>query len=228
MPAGRQWLDVGCGTGALTRAILAVAEPARVIGVDPSQGFLRTARTGLADPRTALVAGDARALPFGSGRFDAVVSGLTLNFVPDPQTAATEIARVTTHLAAAYVWDYGEGMAMMRHFWDAAVALDPAAAALDEGRRSSISHPEALRELWETAGLRAVETRAVEITTAFTGFDDYWLPFLGGQGSAPAYVASLPEQHRDELRELLRSRVPVDPGGSITLSARAWAVRGEA
>jgi SAM-dependent methyltransferase len=221
VPAHQRWLDVGCGTGALTQTVLATAEPAQVVGVDPSRGFLKTAGPGA-------VAGDARALPFGAGRFDAVVSGLALNFVPDPPTAVTEMARVTRRLAAAYVWDYADGMAMMRHFLDAAVTLDPAAAALDEGRRFSLCQPDALRELWTAAGLSAVETRAVEITTEFADFDDHWQPFLGGQGSAPTYVASLTPVHRDELRELLRSRLPLDPGGPLTLSARAWAVRGEA
>nr|BFE72149.1 hypothetical protein GCM10020092_054500 [Actinoplanes digitatis] len=130
-PLGRSWLDVGCGTGALTAAALATA-PAGVVGVDSSMGFL-----SVAGARAGFVAGDACALPLSDGRFDLVVSGLALNFVGDPRRAAAEFGRVCRPggTVAAYVWDYAEGMAMMRHFWDAAVALDPGAAALDEARR---------------------------------------------------------------------------------------------
>jgi hypothetical protein len=129
-------------------------------------------------------------------------------------------------VAAAYVWDYDAGMAMMRYFWDAAAMLDPGAVAFDEGRRFTLCAPGPLAELWSGAGFAAVATRAIEVPTVFTGFADFWQPFLGGQGSAPGYVASLAEQQRSDLRELLRSRLPAGPDGSIRLTARAWAVRG--
>jgi SAM-dependent methyltransferase len=229
-PTGRRWLDMGCGTGALTGAVLATAEPARVVGVDPSVGFLgRAART--ADPRASFCAGDARSLPLRDRRFDAVVSGLTLNFVPDPVRAVAELTRVAAPGAtvAAYVWDYAKGMAMMRYFWDTATTLDPAAAELDEGRRfPALCQPDALRGLWTGAGLESVAVRAIEVPTVFADFDDYWTPFLGGQGPAPGYVMSLGEERRVALRDLLRARLPTDPDGSIPLTARAWAVRGTA
>ncbi|GAA3953963.1 class I SAM-dependent methyltransferase [Actinoplanes auranticolor] len=225
--AGRTWLDVGCGPGALTAAALGTA-PARVTGVDRSPGFLADARFRAGGPRTGFAAGDARALPVPDGRFDVVVSGLCLNFVPEPRLAAAEFARVTASggIAAAYVWDYGDGMAMMRHFWEAAAALDPGAVAFDEGRRFPLCAPGPLAELWSGAGFAAVTTRAIEVPTVFTGFADFWQPFLGGQGAAPGYVASLTEQQRTALRERLRSRLPAGPDGSIRLTARAWAVRG--
>jgi SAM-dependent methyltransferase len=228
VPAGRRWLDVGCGTGALTATVLAEAEPAEVVGVDPSEEFLTAAGTRIADTRASFRAGDARSLPFPDRRFDAVVSGLALNFVPDPRHAAAELARVAAPgaVAAAYVWDYADGMAMMRHFWDAATALDPDAAELDEGRRFPLCRPEPLRELWADAGLRAVAVQAIEVPTVFADFDDYWTPFLGGQGPAPGYTMSLTEQRRRALRDLLRARLPAGPHGSIPLTARAWAVRG--
>ena len=115
VPAGRRWLDVGCGTGALTATVLAMAEPAQVVGVDPSEGFLAEARARVVDPRATFHAGDAQSLPLLDHRFDVVVSGLALNFVSDPRRAADEVARVTTPggVAAAYVWDYAEGMSMM-------------------------------------------------------------------------------------------------------------------
>lgn len=230
VPGGLRWLDVGCGTGALTAAVLAVADPAVVVGVDTSEGFLASARARVVDGRSTFRVGDAQSLPVPAGGFDAVVSGLALNFVPDPDRAAAEFARVTASggVAAAYVWDYAEGMAMMRCFWDAATALDPAVEELDEGRRFPLCGPEPLRRLWEDAGLDRVRVQAVEVPTVFSDFDDYWGPFLGGQGPAPAYAMSLTEEHRDALRELVRGRLPSGPGGSIPLTARAWAVRGVA
>lgn len=125
---------------------------------------------------------------------------------------------------AAYVWDYAGGMGMLRHFWEAAAALDPAAADLDEGRRFPLCQPESLRLLWTEAGLSEVTVRPIDILTVFTDFEDYWQPFLGGQGPAPGYVASLTEKTRQALLDLLHARLP---GGAISLTARAWAVRGQ-
>jgi SAM-dependent methyltransferase len=230
VPAGRRWLDVGCGTGALSATASATAEPGRVVGVDTSAGFVATARTQVGGARVAFAIADARALPLPDRSFDAVVSGLALNFVPEPHRAAAELARVVAPhgVAACYVWDYAGGMAMMRYFWDAATALDPAAADLDEGRRFPLCRPASLRRLWTDAGLAEVTTRAIEIPTVFADFDDYWQPFLGGQGPAPRYAASLDDEHRRALRDLLRQRLPSGAGGAIALSARAWAVRGVA
>lgn len=228
VPPGRRWLDVGCGTGALSDVVLAAAGPAEVVGVDPSPGFVAHGRAQLADPRVRFMVGDARSLPFPDGRSDAVISGLVLNFVPEPAAAAAEMARVATPggTVAAYVWDYAEGMAMMRYFWDAAAALDPAAAALDEGPRFPVCQPEPLRALWAGAGLAEVAVEAIDVPTVFRDFDDFWTPFLGAQGPAPGYTMSLAEDRRAALRDLLRDRLPTEPDGSIALSARAWAVRG--
>ncbi|GAB4056658.1 class I SAM-dependent methyltransferase [Catellatospora paridis] len=230
VPAGREWLDVGCGTGALSETILDMADPARVTGVDKSETFVDLARTRLGDARSSFEVGDAGALPLTDHSIDVAVSGLVLNFVPDPAQAVAEIARVLRPggVAAAYVWDYAEGMAMMRHFWDAAAELDPASAAWDEGRRPSVCNPDALRALWTEAGLTAVAVESVQVPTVFAGLGDYWGPFLGGQGSAPGYLRGLPDAHRTELRELLRSRLPSSPDGTISLTARAWTVRGRA
>jgi hypothetical protein len=129
-------------------------------------------------------------------------------------------------VVAAYVWDYAEGLVMMRHFWDAAAAADPAGAGLDEGARFPVCRPDPLRELWSGAGLTDVSVEAIEIATVFADFADFWNPFLGGQGAAPAYVMSLPANKRDAIRDLLRERLPVAADGSIPLTARAWAVRG--
>jgi SAM-dependent methyltransferase len=228
VPPGRSWLDVGCGTGALTQTILAAATPARVVGVDPSAGYIAYAREQMRDARVRFDVSDAQRLPFDTATFDAVVSGLVLNFVPNPEQAVTEMKRLARPggVVAAYVWDYAGKMELMRFFWDAAVALNPAAANLDEGRRFPLCKPEPLRQLFAATGLRGVEVRAIDVPTHFRDFDDYWTPFLGGQAPAPGYAMSLAEEQRIALREQIRRTLPIEPDGSIRLIARAWAVRG--
>jgi ubiquinone/menaquinone biosynthesis C-methylase UbiE len=146
VPRESRWLDVGCGTGALSQTILTVASPVSVVAIDPSAGFITFAQAQVADNRLRFQVGDARALPFASKTFDAVVAGLVLNFVPEPALAVAEMARAARPggTVAAYVWDYAGEMQMMRYFWDAAVALDPAARALNEGERFLLCKPELL------------------------------------------------------------------------------------
>lgn len=221
------WLDVGCGTGALTSAICQRCEPASVVACDPSEPFVEHARRNLRDARASFVTASAEALPSRSGGFDAVVSGLVLNFVQDPEAA---VAAIRERLrpggtAAAYVWDYAEGMEFLRCFWDEAVASDPRAAALDEGRRFPLCRGPALESLFRAAGLEQVKTHQLEIPTEFADFEDYWAPFLRGTGPAPSWVASLDPPARESLRERLRRRLHAGSDGRIRLRARAWAVR---
>jgi len=227
-PKRASWLDVGCGTGALVERILANFSPRMVKGIDPSEGFLGVAEESIQDRRVSFALADAREIPAPNDTFEVVVSGLVLNFVPEPDKAAAEIVRVLKRggLAAAYVWDYAGGMQMMRHFWNAAVALDPDAREKDEGRRFPVCQPEALRTLWSKAGLRHVEVAAIDIETVFRDFDDYWTPFLSGQAPAPSYCMSLTEEARERLRQRLRDSLPIAIDGSIPLYARAWAVQG--
>lgn len=228
VPAGSSWLDVGFGTGELTKAIVETQSPSRVAGIDPSGGFVAFARQHVRDERVKFDEGDAMSLPYSEEEFDATVSGLVLNFVPEPDRGLSEMTRVTRvrGIVAAYVWDYAGKMEMMRHLFDAAIALDPAAAKVDEGPRFPICRPERLAETFQRASLRGVETRAMDVPTHFRDFDDYWTPFLGGTGVAPAYVMSLPEGKRLALRERLREALPIAQDGSIPLVARAWAVKG--
>jgi SAM-dependent methyltransferase len=189
---------------------------------------VRVARSRRRDAHATFAVADARALPAAARSVDVVVCGIALNFVVPPDVAVAEMARVSRAggVVAAYLWDYADGMQLMRHFWDAATALDPAAVELDEGRRFAICRPAALEALFRGAGLEDVESRAIEVPTRFRDFDDYWRPFLGGQGPAPGYAMSLDEGRRAALRERLRSRLPAAADGSIDLVARAWAVRG--
>ncbi len=137
----------------------------------------------------------------------------------------TRVTR-TGGTVAAYVWDYAGKMELMRHFWDAAVALDPDAAALDEGLRFPICNSDALRRSFEQASLTDVTVTSIDVETRFRDFDDYWNPFLGGQGPAPTYCMSLDKTSRAALRDAIRQQLPIEDDGSIPLIARAWAIRG--
>jgi SAM-dependent methyltransferase len=229
-PAPRlRWLDIGCGTGALSSALVQYAEPELVVGCDPSRPFIEYARRQIVDPRVSFLIAADHDLPELEGGFGGIVSGLVLNFIADPVEAVRAMAhRVHPDgLVAAYVWDYAGRMDFLRAFWDAAVALDPAAAPLDEAGRFPLCNPEELERTFKAAGLDNVQTSALDIPTAFSTFSAYWDPFLAGTGPAPRYVASLDEGRRAKLADRIRSRLKPGRNGSIEMIARAWAVRGQ-
>jgi SAM-dependent methyltransferase len=223
----KKWLDVGCGTGALSAAILDHCSPASVDAIEPSEGFLKSAKAHL-PAHVTFHQGSATTIPLPTASIDAVVSGFVLNFVQNPHAALAEMARVirADGIIGAYVWDYADKAEIMRYFWDAAVALDRNARSLDEGRRFPLCRPQALRELFASANLREVEAQAIDIATYFANFADYWHPFTGAQGPAPAYAMALDESARQRLHDHLRQLVPTQADGSILLTGRAWAVRG--
>jgi len=227
-PEASQWLDVGCGTGALSQTILELANPKKVKGIDRSEDYVKSARSKVSDPSAEFDFGDAQALPIESQIVDIAVSGLVLNFIPQPSQMVAEMKRAVRKggIVALYVWDYAGKMQFMRHFWNAAAALDSAAIDLDEGRRFPICNPDALAALFQEAGLDEIKTRAIDIPTDFKDFDDYWTPFLGGQGPAAGYAMSLSEERRAQLRERIYNSLPLALDGSIPLVARAWAIKG--
>lgn len=228
VPLQGQWLDIGCGTGSLTEAIVANAFPKSVIGIDPSSSFVAHASTAVRDPRVSFRVGNAMGLEFANATFDVAASSLVLNFVPDPNVATAEMRRVVRSggRVGACVWDYAAGMRMMRVFWDSAAELNPAAAQFDEGHRFLIARPDALRACFIGAGLQQVEVLSIDVDMTFKDFDDYWQPFLGGQAPAPAYAMSLTAEQRDELRDRIRTKLTPEPDGSIRMVSRAWAARG--
>jgi SAM-dependent methyltransferase len=226
--SGDRVLDVGTGTGALASALLEDKSLTGVTGIDPSEAYVNFATEQYPDARAAFEVGDAQAMRFEDDSYDRCLSLLVLNFIPDPMKAVVEMRRVTKPggVIAAAVWDYSDGMQMLRVFWDEAVALDPSADARDEGHMP-YCRKEQLEELWQQAGMLEVEVEALSIEQNFASFDDYWNPFLLGTGPAGAYVASLDAEQREVLRERIRSRLVADGGdGSIVLEARVWAVRG--
>jgi len=224
---GLRWLDVGCGSGALSAAILSKYDPELLIAIDQSEGFVNTARDRLGIRATCKV-GDALSLPVDDSSVDIVVSGLVLNFISTPEKALAEMMRVTTASGtiALYVWDYSGKMEFLNHFWDAAVQLNPSASSLHEKLRFPNANAEDLSGSFSRVGIVNVQASPIEITTKFADFDDYWKPFLGGQGPAPTYVSKLQQSEREELRGMLAERLPMKDDGSISLSARAWAVKG--
>lgn len=222
------WLDVGCGTGALTAAICEFGKPVSVIACDPSGPFLDAASMAVPDKRVIFELADAEHLPESAEGFDAVVSGLVLNFVPNPERALRVMRQRLRPggMVGAYVWDYAGGVDFLRYFWEEAIALDPEAADLDERRRFTICNTENLASLFEAVGLVDIELKGLEVSTAFAGFEDYWQPFLGRTGPAPSYLGSLDGARRERLKERLERRLQPAEDGLILLQARAWAVRG--
>jgi SAM-dependent methyltransferase len=229
IPPDRRWLDVGCGTGSLSAMILDSTSPSEVQGIDPSEASVIYAQSTITDSRASFMVGDALALPSEMEGFEVIVSGLVLNQLSRPADGVAEMIRVAKPggMVAAYVWDFTEGMQMLRYFWDTAIELDPAAEELDQAKRFSLCHPDRLRELFDESDLADVCVHTIDAPAVFKDFDDYWTPFLNGRDlRAPGYVISLDEDRRARLRERLRARLPIDADGSIRLVARAWAVRG--
>lgn len=225
---GERVLDVGCGTGSLTQSLLDHDPDLDLVAIDAAEPFVDHVRQRVAGSRAAVEQADARALPFPDASFDCCVSLLVMNFIPEPHQAAAEVLRVTRPggAAAAAVWDYSDGMEMLRILWDTALELDPGAAEKHE-RNMPLCRPGELAALWAEAGFSAVREEALTTTLSFRSFDDYWLPFLSGVGPSGSYVTSLTDDQRNVLRDRLADRlVQGRPEKQFDLPARAWAVRG--
>jgi SAM-dependent methyltransferase len=221
-------LDVGAGTGSLSLTLAEMQPAVHITGIDRSRDYVELARSRAPSNRVRFLVGDAHAIEQPDAAFDAALSLLCLNFVPDPARAIAEMMRVTRPrgCVAAAVWDYGDGMEMLHLFWQEAVALDSGARVPDE-HRMPLCGPGELPAAWVAAGLEDVEDRALGVELPFVSFDDYWQPFLGGQGPAGAYVKTLAAPARERLAARLRTRLlGGSSAGQFTLHARAWAARG--
>jgi SAM-dependent methyltransferase len=225
---GERVLDVGCGTGALTQALVNLTRRSEVVGIDPTPGFVTFARQRFNDPRITFDQGSAFELPYPESSFDHSLSMLVFHLISAPEKAVSEMRRVTKArgTVAACTWDGSGAMELSSVFWAEAIELDPAAEAHAERTRSCNLEGQ-LSELWKTTGLKEVQETAIDMRMDFTSFDDYWLPYLEGVGPTGVYVAGLSHEARDALGERLRNRMLSGlSDGAFSLAARAWAVRG--
>ena len=227
LPAGLRWIDVCCGSGIISEAIVERAAPASVVGVDASPEQTSFARQHRARLNATFETADAMALPFADAHFDVAVCGLGLNYIPNSQRALEEFCRVTRPggTIAVYLWDYEQGARFLREFWDAAIAIDREAATFDQARRFPMCTQEGLQALFKQSKLDDPTVHPLDIVTRFTNFDDYWRPLLTGQGSAPNYLATRDQPTKTAIRERLRAALPTNVHGAIELPARAWAAR---
>jgi SAM-dependent methyltransferase len=222
--SGQRALDVGCGPGALTRELADLLGADHVCAVDPSAAFVEACRAR--NPGVRVELAGAESLPFDDDSFDVALAQLVVNFMDDPRAGVGEMRRVTRvgGTVAGAVWDYGGEMTLLRNFWDAAAAVDPAGGQRDE-RNMRIATPIELHDLWVDVGLTAVDVSAAVASAAYESFDDLWQPVDLGVGPAGAYAASLSPPVRDALREGLRARLGVGET-PFELTARAWVVTG--
>jgi ubiquinone/menaquinone biosynthesis C-methylase UbiE len=223
--AGQRVLDVGCGGGALTQPLAELLGPERVVGIDPDVVAVQACQARL--PGVDVRVGAAEALPFADGEFDAVLAQLVVSLMSDAYTGVSEMRRVTRlgGVVATCVWDFAGGMTLLRTFWDAATALDPAAASRDQARTRPFAQPDELEALWRSARLRQVSTGTLHAGASYSDFNDLWEPLVAPDGSPGAYYAELKAPQRDALRKELCNRLG-SPAGPFRLTARAWYVRG--
>ncbi len=223
------WLDVGCGTGALTKTIVHHASPELIYGLDPSADFISEAKTSVQSKHATFLVGSGEDIPFDSNHFDYVVSALALNFMPNPETAIHEMQGVLKPdgTIAIYVWDYADKMEWLRYFWSSAVVLDTSASQYDEGIRFPICQPDNLKALFESCNLKDIELASLSVPADFDTFEAYWKLLNIGNFPAPAYLKSLSQDKQEELKEHLQASVPTQADGLIYMVTRAWAIRGK-
>jgi SAM-dependent methyltransferase len=224
---GERALDVGCGPGGLATELVALLGAEHVVAIDPSPPFVEACRRRL--PDTDVRVGSADALPFGDAAFDHALAQLVVNFMTDPPAGVRELRRVTRTGGAvsAAVWDYAGEMTLLRHFWDAAAALDPSAADRDEGRSMPYCTADSLGGLWSGAGLADVRVIAAVVAAGYDDFEDLWRPLEVGVGPAGAYTAALAPERRSALKAELQRRLGAGDE-PFRLTARAWIATGRA
>jgi SAM-dependent methyltransferase len=223
-PAGLRWLDVGCGTGAFTELVGQRCAPIETQGIDPQEAQLAVARARPGARSAVFLRGDAMALPFGQGRFDAAIMALVIFFVPDPAKGVAEMARVVRPggLVAAYAWDVLGGGFPFDPIWEAtrAAGMTPLLPP-----RPSAAKVEALRALWTAAGFQAVETREIVVERTFSSFEDYWATSTITSG-VRAPLDAMTAAERANLKAWVRAHLFADAMGRVTHRARANAVKG--
>jgi SAM-dependent methyltransferase len=225
---GEKALDVGCGTGSLSATLAKITRASKIVGIDPSKGFIEYARTQVSDPRVSFEVGDAQALPYHDESFDRCMALLVVNFIPDAPKAMNEMRRVTKSggLVATTMWDGSRDNELNQCMWDAAGAIDPTVKRPGE-RRRSYNSAVALSDLFDGAGLTDIEVTDLTMPCQFASFDELWQRYLSGEGPSGAYVVGLTEDRREALRQKLRQDILCDRSdGPFSLQGKAWAVRG--
>lgn len=228
---GQHILDVGCGTGSLSRAVVSFGPTTKVTALDPAPEYVAFARQVVPNGRAQFEIGTAEALPFPDRSFDSALALLVLQEFADPRLAICEMTRVTRAggIVAACQWDFAHGLPMFSLLWQAAEAVAPEAVA--EHRKNQLHSPRSslaeLDTLWQRCGLSHVTTETLGLSMHYSSFEDYWEPFLGGATPTSAFAASLNALSGGDLARVLREKLPaVQSDGSFVLPARAWAIKG--
>jgi SAM-dependent methyltransferase len=223
---GMRAIDVGCGPGALTTALVTRLGAENVSAADPSEPFAEACRSRL--PGVDVIVAKAERLPFADDEFDAALSQLVVNFMTDAHAGIRELGRVTKPggVIASSVWDYKGQMTLLRVFWDAAAEVEPErAAAEDEGPLMEWCDDGGLARLWRECGLEDVRFDALDVSADYDDFEDLWAPLTAGIGPAGAFCVSLDDDARAALHDALRRRLGVGDE-PFRLTARAWAAAG--
>jgi SAM-dependent methyltransferase len=228
---GQHVLDVGCGTGSLSRAVVSFGPTARVTGLDPAPAYVAFARQAVPDARAQFQEGVAESLPFADRSFDAALALLVLQDFTEPRQAISEMARVTRAggVVAACQWDFENGLPMLSLLWQAAEAVAPEAVAKQrqQNPRSRSANLGELYTLWRSCALSDISTATLDLPMYYPSFQDYWQPFLGGSTPTSAFASAVNAQTGGALARALRDRLSgVQPDGSFVLPARAWAIKG--
>ena len=221
-------LDDGCGSGSLSVTLARLTGASKIVGIDPSKGFIEYARRQVTDPRVTFEVGDAQNLPYPGASFDRCMALLAVDYIPDAPRAATEMRRVTktAEVVATSMWDRSRANELYSCFWDAVEAID-LTAKRPAGRQGSYGTAEALSQLWNGAGLTDIRVTGLTISCQFSSFDELWQRYLTGEGPPGAYMAGLSTDRREVLRTAMQQNVLGDgPDGPFTLQAKAWAVKG--
>ena len=224
-PKNLRWLDVGCGNGAFTEEIIARCAPAAVTAIDPSDDQLAYARTRLGLKMTDFQVGDAQNLPSGDSTFDVAVMALVISFLPDPDKAVAEMARVVRPggWVAAYMWDIPGGGVPVHPIY---LAIESMGMTSGRPPNAVVSGQDVMQGLWEKVGLEAVDTRVIRIPTAYSDFDDFWDSNVVPIGPQGKLIAGISASAREELRTRLRDHLPVSSDGRIVYESFANAVKG--
>jgi SAM-dependent methyltransferase len=222
-----KWLEIGCGTGALTKAIAEKCTPSYLLAIDKSDSYIEKAKENVNSGNVSFLNIDINSCPLNE-KFHYITSGLVLNFVPK---FGDMLRKLMNNLEpggeiSSFVWDYGGHYQPMRHFWNAACEIIPGSEKFDAGRNFDICTKENLIRLFEGIGLNDIQFTTIERIATFQNFDDYWLPIISAQGSVTEFISTLKEAEKEKLKEHLKRKLPIAFNGEIKLVISVLAAKG--